>query len=71
MATELVGTGHKDVQVIGLVDLHTVWVRLACPSGQLRLGVEEVYLTGTAVLDQLDNRFGPALKCPGRGLRSV
>ena len=53
------------------MDLDAVGVGLAGAFGQFGLGIEQVHLAGTAILDELDDGFGRAGKWPGRGRRSL
>ena len=46
--------------IVGLMDLYAVGMRLAASLGQLRLGVEQVHLAGSAILHQLNDGFGRA-----------
>ena len=48
----------QNIRVVRLMDLDAVRVGLACKPRQLRLGIEQIHLAGSAVLHKLNDRFG-------------
>ena len=59
MRLELERRSQKVPRLLVKVDLERAGIGLAVVLGERGLGVEQVHLAGTAVLEQADDRFGP------------